>query len=45
MNSKKKEKKKNFYGTLFLPVFIFQVIKRAVLFFLVRGEEKYEISY
>ena len=45
---KKKEEKKNFYGTFSFAVFLFPVIKRrkkkVVLFFSVIGEEKCEIN-
>ena len=47
---KKKKKKKVFYGTFSLEVFLFPVTQRAenisgFFFFSVRGEEKCEINY
>ena len=47
--NQKKKKRKIFYGTFYLAVFLFPVIKRAekvvVLFISVRGEGKSEINY
>ena len=46
---KKKKRRKIFYGTFSLAVFLFRVKKRAEkvsgFFFSVRGEEKCEINY
>ena len=46
--TKKKKKRKTFYGTFFLADFLFAMIKRAekvkVFFFPVRGEGKCEIN-
>ena len=49
MQKSKQKKKKKFYKTFSLAVFLFPVIKRAekvmVFFFFVRGEGKCEIIY
>ena len=49
MEKSQKKKKKNFYGTFSLAVFLFPMIKRAEnvsgFVFFVRGEGKCEIDY